>query len=189
MLAARQTPGPARPLRQALRQATRAVHEGLEALWTPHDRFSSQEAYLRFLAALLEAHCQLGVQAAAARGDPEDLVIEHRRIDALCADLGRARPAIRSPTPMSDGFAWGVGYVLNGSTLGAEMILRHGYLGAGWPVRYLALGRDYVRDGHLRRFFDVLNDLPLPVEDVRRGAMDTFAALAPLAAADQPGRQ
>ncbi|MEM6665593.1 MAG: biliverdin-producing heme oxygenase, partial [Pseudomonadota bacterium] len=120
-----------RTVRQNLRQSTQILHDQVEALWISGERFSDRARYEEFLGALLTAHVTLGMGAARTRGAGEEITMERRRIAALRSDLGSRANQTEPPATidrMGRSFAWGVGYVLNGSALGAKMILKHGYV-------------------------------------------------------------
>lgn len=72
-----------------------------------------------------------------------------------------------------------MGYALNGSALGAAMILKHGGLGPDWPRRYLEMGRSYARSGGVRHFFDRLDRTPLVPHRVVAGAAAVFELFRP----------
>lgn len=175
--AARRSAGqaPPRSLRDRLRSSTHGLHARIEAIWSPGQGFASAQAYRRFLEVLLHAHRMVGLPAAKARLDAIEIAYETARIDALYQDLDRPAEPETVPPPMGFAEAWGAGYVLNGSALGASMMLKGGYLGSDWPSRYMALGGEYVRSGNLRRFFDALNTRPLDIASVERGAKAAFA--------------
>lgn len=159
--------------RSVLRSATQSLHDRIEAIWTSDAQFTSLATYRPFLTALLHSHATLGYPAAVARADPIEISLEKGRIAALCDDLDCEAPD--TDLEMTQDEAWGVGYVLNGSALGADMLLRHGKLGADWPKSYLKLGQKYVKSGGLRRFFDALNAGTFGEADLCKGAARTFA--------------
>lgn len=167
-------------IRASLRETTQSLHEDVEAFWMSNKCFDSEDTYRRFLTTVLAAHQSVGLRAAKVRGDLDDVKEEENRIAALCADLSLSVPH-QSDGPdgedsrMSASYAWGVGYVLNGSALGAAVMLDRGYLKDGWPDQYFLLGRALVRTGGLKRFFDRLNNVPLDEADVANGAKDTFS--------------
>ena len=169
---------PKQSLRDVLNEATMELHQQLEALWTPSGGFASEATYKAFLSALLDVHIQMGRPSAEARDDKLAIEQEDDRISALRDDLnGSAHPSPTARTDIGSDYAWGVGYVLNGSSLGASILLKTDSLGVGWPRQYLGLGRDYVRAGHLKRFFDGMNVASVNPIEVHRGAMETFCAL------------
>lgn len=164
-------------LRSGLRDVTRALHDEIEAIWTPAGGFASRQTYLDFLSTLLLVHRRLGAPAALRRGDPEDVIEEHRRVAGLTEDLDAAPSRTMAVEDIDEGFAWGVGYVLNGSSLGAAVLLKAGALGEDWPTRYLMMGRDYVTSGRLKRFFDALNAVNHDPDTVQEGAFAAFEQL------------
>ncbi len=160
--------------RSWLREATRGLHEDAEAMWMPAAAFRSKDSYRGFLSALLQAHARLGLPAARRRGDTAAQLSEQARIDALCRDLQHRLPRQHPPQKMSALYAWGVSYVLNGSTLGASLLISKGYLEASWPRSYLETSRAFAKSGQLRSFFDQLDDLPMGAPELLRGAVETF---------------
>lgn len=164
------------PLRRALRCSTRDAHDRIEALWAPDKRFASLASYLSFLRTVLHVHTRVGLAAAQARGGSAEIDLEQERIAALCADLGLGQYKAGAICVSPD-YAWGVGYVLNGSAIGANMILRDAFLQPRWPDRYLKLGKDYVKSGGLQKFFTALNDANPGPEIAMLGARETFEML------------
>lgn len=167
-------------MRTYLRDMSMTKHLQTEAAFLPTGQFPSQSAYFTFLHALFECHCKLGRPAATARRDQSEIDEEDKRISALAADLRINGPAPQdAAVSMGTDYAWGVGYVLNGSALGAAILLKHpGTLGKDWPRRYLQLGRDYASSGRLRQFFDRLNCEPRHRQQVEHGALDTFSMIS-----------
>ncbi|MEM1161760.1 MAG: biliverdin-producing heme oxygenase [Pseudomonadota bacterium] len=166
-------------VRTVLRKVTQTLHRQTETVWTPSGRFVSEESYHKFLGALLSAHKEVGLAAAIARGDDEEAEEESRRIEALTADLQLDSP-VCAPVPgieMTPDYAWGVSYVLNGSALGASILLKGDALAPHWPRRYLTLGHQYARSGRLKNFFERLNTEAERSPAVERGATDTFSIL------------
>jgi heme oxygenase len=122
-----------------LRQATRAEHERVDALFSQFD-LSSRAGYGRFLKA--QAAAFLPVEAALDRG-PGDAAVpdwpQRRRGDLIRADLADlgidATPL--PPPAIGDGFAaLGTIYVLEGSRLGGSLLRRS--VPAGLPARFLS---------------------------------------------------
>ena len=162
-------------MRASLRRTTHSLHQKLETLWTPDNRFATEDDYRSFLRALLKAHSEVGVRAAAGRDDAADFVLEKQRITALATDLEIGLPAAPTMPPLSADYSWGVGYVLNGSTLGAAIILKQNFVEPTWPSAYMRLGRAYVRAGNAKSFFNTFDSLALNGSEVERGAIDTFS--------------
>ena len=162
-------------MRLSLRDKTYELHQRLEQLWTPQGHFDSISSYRRFLRLLLKAHSGVGLRAAASRGDPDELTLEQDRVLALSVDLAIPSPALpMPPSSMPHDYAWGVGYVLNGSALGASIILKNSYILQNWPSDYMTLGRSYVKTGRAKHFFKLFDSLHLDTAEVERGAIDTF---------------
>lgn len=160
--------------RAKLEAATRALHDRTEALWAGTGGFSTRTKYLAFLATLLDAHHRLGLPAAEARKAEGDIADEQIRLEALYADTGRVplAPVTVRPSPS---YAWGIGYVLNGSALGAVMMLKEGHVPEGWPTAYLEEGCAYAKSGKLAAFFRALDAAELDMDEAALGARDTFA--------------
>ena len=161
-----------------LRSAIHSNHLRAENIWVPDGKFTTLEHYETFLEALLFAHKNYGLPAARARTDADDIDEENGRIIALSQDLcitdGRP-PSIRA---MSESYAWGVSYVLNGSALGAATMLKTGYIHANWPHRYMNTARAYATSGRLARFFQDLDYSDINIDDATRGASMVFSQLA-----------
>lgn len=159
--------------RAKLEAATRALHDKTEALWAGTEGFSTRAHYLAFLTTLLDAHHRLGLPAARAREAEEDIADEETRLKALHADTGHGplAPIRARPSPS---YAWGIGYVLNGSALGAVMMLKEGHVPEGWPTAYLEEGRAYAKSGKLAAFFRALDAAELDMDEATRGAQETF---------------
>lgn len=116
-------------LRMILRRATAEAHARLDAGWDIHD-LAQRPAYTAFLssmaAALVPLEARLEADAVAARL-PDWPV--RRRSAALLADLAglSVRPAHAAPTGpdgSGPGEIAGILYVLEGSRLGGQLILR-----------------------------------------------------------------
>ncbi len=173
-------------LRQDLKHATRAQHQRLDGYLGNKAEFQTRQQYLLFLWALIDTHKKFGLPAARQRGISDDLKLEYQRIVALEQDLGLPlaynnshplEPLWKSQTNDCMSYAWGVGYVLNGSTLGASMMLKYNFLAPKWPRAYLTLGRDYAQSGQLKRFFNSLARQELNLEAAISGARETFLHL------------
>lgn len=160
--------------RRWLREHTRDLHDAAEARWMTPRGFGSKAQYFGFLSALLRTHLHLGLAAALKRNDKDAAWLETARINALCDDLGYAHPDAGPKIKMTEAYAWGVSYVLNGSALGASMLLSHGYIIKTWPSAYLMHGQRFAKSGQLRGFLDRIDRLPAGDKELLRGAVDTF---------------
>jgi heme oxygenase len=169
--------------RDVLRQRTAGLHTAAEQVWRADRGFPDLGAYRAFLSALLSAHQRLGLAAAEARGDAADMAEERARITALKDDLGDAAPPQAGPAAalparsIVPDRAWGIGYALNGSALGAAMMLKAGMPG-DWPISYLTSLSAYARSGRLATFFRRLNAAPLDLDIASEGGCDVFRLLA-----------
>lgn len=134
-------------LRSALRAETAALHhlaEDAVRRWTPLETRAGYRGFLQRLDAMHRRHAAALDRSSALAGLPP-------RSDALLAALAQdleAHPGeMTRPSPQNDTLspAWclGVGYVFEGSALGAAVLLRQPPPG-GWPsARYLgALSQD-----------------------------------------------
>ena len=164
--------------RRLLRAATQDLHDETERAWSTSGGFGSREHYLSFLKAIRGVHVAIGFPAAELIGTRKEIAEENARIRALSEDLGEAPHWTSPDQPLSRSFAWGVGYGLNGSTLGASVMLKAGHCRAEWPSAYFRLGRDYVQSGRLARFFQSLDAADLELEKAVAGARAVFERLA-----------
>ncbi|MEL6523242.1 MAG: biliverdin-producing heme oxygenase [Pseudomonadota bacterium] len=164
-------------LRDMLRQATSDAHQRAEAQWMPNGGRMSAQRYQCYLTMLLSVHQAMGVPAAHARGDLPDIEAEDRRVRALCSDLNMPKKDISIPV-LDPSYAWGVGYVLNGSALGAKEMLQKGRIQQDWPNAYVLALQSYANSGQLARFFARLNDTRLDNITALQGAQDTFGLIA-----------
>ena len=165
-----------------LRAATRHEHLAAETTWTPEHGFGSVERYHGFLRALVSVHLQLGLPAATKRGIASEIALEEARIEALADDLRLPIKQNRGGHDMCVSYAWGVAYCLNGSALGASVMLKSVHLPENWPRTYLLAGRDYVRSGGLVSFFSLLDSMELDLDAAADGAKTVFRELAASAA-------
>lgn len=167
-------------LRQQMRQESWPTHQIVEGLWTRKGQFADRQSYERWLRRLLWVHQSLGVPAAKLRPGNDELDLEYSRIEALLSDLND--PSLRDAEVDFSGpfwsvsFAWGVGYVLNGSTLGARFLLKRKTVKTEWPCAYLQQAASYVRSGRLKTYFGMFDALPLDKDHVSLGVEATFRA-------------
>lgn len=160
--------------RQVLRRHCKDLHDRSEGIWFGSSRFSNLTGYLFFLRVLQNAHVQYGLPAAQVIGEKSHIEVERRRLKALERDLhSKAKPA-GEKVDISPDFAWGIGYVLNGSALGASTLLKSHAISRSWPRRYLTDGYTFAREGDLARFFRKLNDQRLDIQEAVHGAEATF---------------
>lgn len=180
--------GPSKPvdLRQHLKRATRAQHERLDGYLGSAAKFETRQQYLLFLWAMIDTHRKFGLPAARQRNSDGDLALELQRISALEKDLALPITYDSAPsaeliwTPQADdytAFSWGVGYVLNGSALGACVMLKHNFLHPEWPRSYFTLGQNYARSGRLSNYFASLDRKKLDAKSAVSGAQETFSHL------------
>jgi len=114
-------------VRQALRAATMANHQRVDALFADFS-LDAPDSYRAFLRAHARA---LGALEDVARPDSP-------RLPLLGQDLRALGESLPAPLPLADGgegFRWGVRYALEGSRLGGAMLSRQ--VGEGLPKAYL----------------------------------------------------
>lgn len=133
-------------LHRRLRAATAPVHARLEHDLDWRARVSTRDGYRALLARFHGFHAAYEAAIALALADAP-FFEPRRRLDALTADLSdlglsvAGIAALPRPDPIGlagTGAATGALYVLEGSTLGGQVIGRHvaGTLGPGTPCRY-----------------------------------------------------
>ncbi|QBF30665.1 hypothetical protein [Thalassococcus sp. S3] len=162
--------------REQLQVSTRCPHIQLEAEVWPAGGFSGKAHYVRLLEALRSAHLEVGLRAALGRADRQAADHEYAALRCLDQDLG---PTSRSAgkRPLSEAEAWGVSYVLIGSTAGAKTILNSESMKPEWPQAYLEYQRDFARSGGLRRFFDALDAATIDLARTKAAAIHLFERL------------
>ena len=120
-------------VRQALREATMANHERVDAIFS-HFSLDTRKGYSAFLKA--HARALPPLEALARPGSP--------RLPQLVQDLealGEFLPApLLMPTQAGEPFRWGALYALEGSRLGGAMLERR--VAPGLPRAYLSAVHD-----------------------------------------------
>ncbi|MEL7104393.1 MAG: biliverdin-producing heme oxygenase [Pseudomonadota bacterium] len=164
--------------RHVLKAATKSAHQRAEARWVTEGRFADRAAYSAWLAAMAGVHVTLGAPAARLLNDPSWRNEERQRLAALKADLSADLPECDTSPERSGSWAWGVAYALNGSAMGASILLKSGAVASGWPRRYLTVLRAYATSGRLHGFFAELAHQGIDLDEAGTGAKDVFAALA-----------
>jgi len=163
------------PAHEALRAATRANHDRVDALFGCFD-IARLEDYRRFLRA--HATAFLAVETALDAIGLERLVDdwpERRRNALIRADLeslGEIPPEPAAFPIASDAAAIGAAYVLEGSRLGGALLARR--VGDGLPKEYLATP---LPAGAWRKFLEELDsalDEPAMVADAAEAARAVF---------------
>lgn len=126
-------------LRGLLRRATADAHHRLDSGWAGHD-LKDRDAYGAFLVAMAAALVPL--EADLALAEPGALPPDwpaRRRGAALLADLAAlghpGPPAPATPRPPTRPEAAGLLYVLEGSRLGGQLLLRQALASADAAVR------------------------------------------------------
>lgn len=171
-----------------LRAETRAAHEDMERVLDWERRVSTVAGYRGLLARLYGFHMRWEPEAAALIADPA-WFDPRRRAPLLVADLGHLglTPGDIAGLPVHAGLgmqsrsdALGAMYVLEGSTLGGQLIARHvartlGFT-AGAGCSFYG-GRGQQAGVMWRAFCGRLADPDLAAEAAIRTALQTFAAL------------
>lgn len=155
------------------------MHHLSELHWS--DIFACSDGLSRFLGAMQVLHKELGRDAAQRSGLADAVPLEQRRLDALRHDLKDSAPVASPPDfhkPQGRNAAWGVLYALNGSALGASMLLQPGAALAGQSSAYLNLMQDYAKSGALGGFFRALNGETLDINRAAAGADMVFSVMA-----------
>lgn len=156
-----------------LKAATHRAHERAETRWTVSGRFRDASAYIDWLRVMERSHRRLGLNAAAC-AYPHALQVEQIRISALGSDLGGGQGAPVTVAKISQSWAWGVLYALNGSALGASILLKSGAVPNAWPSAYLRVMRDYATSGGLVAFMRSLQQQALDLPQAANGADAVF---------------
>lgn len=163
--------------RHHLKVATLQAHHKTEAAWFGHNAFDSLATYKHWLNAMHDVHLALGLDAAHALSGQQGQQLETERLLALDADLSRLLAYAHTPDPVSDSWAWGVQYAINGSALGASILLKSAALQPGWPTAYLDTMRQFATSGALNTFFHDLNAQHLNRPEAEAGATRVFTML------------
>lgn len=175
--------------RELLRRETRPAHEALEARLPIAGERPDEAVYEDHLKFLLGFHAPVerALQHVAGLATRVPQLLLRYKTASLCADLGGRDSGVRAPIedvprPRSPAAAFGVLYVLEGSTLGARSLLprlrRCGAIPAGVGTRYFeAYG---TRTGEMWRTFCIALDGldSLQANRALRAAEATFEALS-----------
>ncbi len=164
--------------RESLRHQTREDHNRAESTWTKSGRFDSRQDYNAWLTALYHVHSALGVAAAQTLGASWLIDKEQSRCRALERDLGTCGSEKTPEKTGTRSWAWGVQYALNGSALGASLLLKSGAIDDSWPRNYLTEMQAFAKSGALKQFFSSLDRTPVDIEEAGHGARSVFGALA-----------
>lgn len=161
-------------LRAQLYRLTCDAHAQSEQFWAPSGVLETRWHYNMFLRQLHKAHCTLGLPAAHALADADAIQEETYRIAGLAVDLNGH--VDHGPTHAKLGMseAWGVAYVLNGSSLGAAMMLKSRSIPEDWPADYMSRSAAFAKSGRLKAFFDGLNSAEIDILKTAAGAKRCF---------------
>lgn len=164
--------------RAVLKEATGTAHLKAETAWTRDGKFADRAGYETWLRCLQVTHLTLGMTAASVIKCDAQCLEEHSRAKALALDLaGGPRPKT-PPKRGSESWAYGVCYALNGSAIGASILLKSRSTHAPWPCAYLETMADYATSGRLKAFFERLEAVQLNMDDAVQGARDVFTTIA-----------
>ena len=163
-----------------LRSSTSLTHQRMDALGARVANVSGSDGYAIFLRTMARVMDQFAVPLDRSSELAGLAPRSQRLIAALAADLHElgAEPAM-SPPPLGDhgdDFAWGVGYALEGSALGAAVLLEQARSGSpGLPVGYFSALVD-ERPGRWSTFSAALNSVGVgpEVETATDGALAVF---------------
>lgn len=173
----------ARDNRRALKFATHAAHERAELQWT--EALANSATNDALLIAMQSLHRNHGIAAAKCSGLAGAVALEQQRLTALRHDLSSPQSdAVQDDAggrPLRRDYALGVLYALNGSAMGAAMMLRPGGIMADRRPAYLELMRAYAQSGALAAFFRHLNAQELSIDLASAGACDVFTAMTQIA--------
>lgn len=161
--------------RQFLKTHTQAAHANAERRWVGPNGFRDRTAYDTWLCAMMDKHARLGARAAAQMHRMDVAVREERRISALATDLGRAPCESADTVDHRRSWAWGVQYVLNGSAVGASILLKSRSIKEDWPTAYLREMQDFATSGSLSDFFRRLDTVSLDRTEALSGALEVFS--------------
>lgn len=170
--------GVKRSPRHALKQATQTAHDAAEQRWTAGGAFTSRTTYDAWLTALHGAHLFLGRAAVRTPSTERYAFTEQVRLQAINRDLGLWPTGIPAAPATSEGWAWGVLYALNGSALGASILIKSGAVRPDWPHDYLSEMRLFAASGALKTFFEGLDACDAPLDALIDGANAVFSRLA-----------
>ncbi len=164
--------------RAVLKAATKRAHMRAEATWTENGRFKHISHYRAWLQGLQAVHAGLGQAAAQVLGDTVQIAEEGRRAEALEEDLSERACSDGSQRQTTESWAHGVCYALNGSAIGASMLLKSGAIPDHWPQSYLRVMANYASSGGLKAFFDQLESSDLEMARAVEGAQAVFDKLS-----------
>jgi heme oxygenase len=164
------------PTRQALRAATAAAHDQVDAAFADFD-LTDRASYARFLMAHADVVWPL---EAALPGDRVTADWEDRKRGHLLredlAQLPKVGPGHAAPLPAFDNAEAIAGtlYVLEGSRLGGKFLARR--LPTGFPRAYLASDQRAEKWQQLLEVIDRQLQEPAALETAIAAAFATFAA-------------
>ena len=175
--------------RQSLRDATRSLHDRVEAAVDLPSRAGNVDAYAGLLRAMLGLFAPIEDRLTSLPWGQTDLdIARHRRADLLRADLRalgddptrvRSCPNVPSPETLAAGF--GSLYVLEGSALGGQIIAREAAASLGLGPETTRFFRSEGRDvGRTWRAFGAALDAyvttPDRLDEATQAAAQTFEA-------------
>jgi len=160
--------------RDFLRTRTQAAHDRAERRWTDPNGFGGLQEYREWLSTMLALHQRFGRPAAARLENDVYVATEEDRIVALLADLGGSPSSAPSDFRNSVSWSWGAEYVLNGSAIGASLLLKRAITNPDWPRAYLTEMSRFASAGSLKSFFGSLDAATIDRHDALCGAIAVF---------------
>ncbi len=170
--------------RFALKRATDKAHARVEGIVQSAGMFDSMDGYRRYVSATWEMRWRFESLLDMSRAAEIWPAWPGRRIASLAAldlaDLGHALPKMAAPLSefhLSPSELLGVMYVMEGSSLGARVLVRLvGSLGLSGHHGARHLHAQAADAGAWRSFLGVLDSSPQPpCHDTARSVFDTFA--------------
>jgi len=173
--------------RMRLREATKALHESIDSTVSQSAFLTSPEGYIAYLRATLRVRAAIEARLDASAAAQVYAPWSRRKIgQALRQDIGDLRAELASGdermtprSPLSLGAIWGTLYVLEGSAMGARLLLRQASeLGftAEFGARHLA--RQTACPAAWRDFVSALDEVAMTAPEEKaciEAALATFA--------------
>ncbi len=168
-------------LREQLRAATRETHPELDGRIGSLRPFESLAGYGAYLNGMRDLYLTFGDALDSCATQATIPMRCKALLDAIaedlaaCGDRGNVEGA-SSPVNPGSGAAWGAAYVLEGSTMGAQMLVRQAQqkLPSGATTHFLqALAADGM--GRFRQFCAALDTADVDADQTIGGATAVFA--------------
>ena len=160
--------------RTYLKQEIQEAHDKFESKLVGPNGFEVFSDYRHWLSVMQHLHGSVGLPAALRLGAEHFLISEKSRIEALKKDLLNNERATHADDTACDSWAWGALYALNGSAIGASLLLKSASAEDNWPKAYLMEMRRFATSGLLSDFFRGLEAARLDRSAARAGALRVF---------------